>query len=544
MSSIKNNHSKIILAAISLFVLVFGVILFFIPPALFPDPANGFQVLRSMHLGGGFNNFVAPDQSDISQDYTEYLTWWSPGQYLVPYFFKLITGTNIGHAISITVLFASLTGLAGFFAFFKKVGFSPLIASLSLLLVFVQVAFFVPFVYYNGGEILLFALEGWFLLGCASIKRPGIKLLLFVLLSGWIGFFFKSSFIWIYFAGLICLWIRFCQGKTLVEWIKEGLWVGLPALISLVCVYLLFLSKGENPTSATKGLKLTVETLSFPLASPILSGFSIDDLVHGLIYHIGSPLFTFGWSLVILLLLAALSLLLIIVILRVVPNNDYKLFMIVFYAGAFLFFGFSYLRQLTISYEARHFRLLGILIVPGIILLVSRLKIFYKLSFTLICLAITCFSFHYLFKGFYLNKNVSAKGVTGIAQPNIDQQSLNKLMQLDNRNRNATFVFVSNDIGLEVQHNRIINLPPVADDLHIDMDDYTYQGFAGPLYIILPESYNGPKEKMIMKSFPDYAGWNESMLSNNFVLYFALRKRQIINSKSKFFDTNLADHGN
>ena len=103
-------------------------------------------------------------------------------------------------------------------------------------------------------------------------------------------------------------------------------------------------------------------------------------------------------------------------------------------------------------------------------------------------------------------------------------------MQLDNQSRNAIFAFVNNDIGLEVQHNRIINLPPISDDLHIDINDYKYDGFAGALYIILPESYNGPKEKMIMKSFPGYAGWNESMLSDNYVLYYAAKKKQVLSS--------------
>jgi hypothetical protein len=35
-------------------VLVMGVILVFILPALFPDPANGFNVLRSMNLESHF----------------------------------------------------------------------------------------------------------------------------------------------------------------------------------------------------------------------------------------------------------------------------------------------------------------------------------------------------------------------------------------------------------------------------------------------------------------------------------------------------------
>jgi hypothetical protein len=99
-------------------------------------------------------------------------------------------------------------------------------------------------------------------------------------------------------------------------------------------------------------------------------------------------------------------------------------------------------------------------------------------------------------------------------------------MKLDKGNSNATFVFISNDIGLEVLHNRIITLQPIGDDLKIDTDDYTYDGFAGPLYIVLPESYNGPREKMIMKSFPGYTGFYLSMLSDNYVLYEAKMKRK------------------
>src|SRR5260370_24320364 len=98
-----HNSHKLILAITGLTVLVLGILLFVIPPALFRDPAQGFQVLRCMQQGGGFNNFVAPDQSDISQTYTEFLTWWSPGQYLVPYLFKLIAGLNTGQAIAVTV---------------------------------------------------------------------------------------------------------------------------------------------------------------------------------------------------------------------------------------------------------------------------------------------------------------------------------------------------------------------------------------------------------------------------------------------------------
>jgi hypothetical protein len=522
----KNNSHKVILIIIVLLLLVLGVFLFCIPPALFPDPANGFQVLRCMQSGGSFNVFSAPDQSDISQNYDEFLVWWSPGQYLVPYFFKLIAGFNTGQATAVTITLCEVLGLAGFYSFFKKIGFTPIISSLSLLFIICQLAFFVPFVYYNGGEILLFAFEGWFLYGCIALKKPGWQLVLFVLLSGWIGFFCKSSFVWIYMAGLCSLWVSLCGYRAgIIEWIKKGVWIAVPAAASMAAVKFLFLSKGQSPVSVSKGLKLTAETFTFPLATPILSGFSVDDFFHGLIYHFGRPAIDHQWSIVILLILALLSLALIMAIMRYAPNTSYKLFLGIFYFGALLFFGVVYLQQLNISYEGRHFRIIGILMVPGLIYMLTKLRPVYKYALTLVCLCIFAYSAQYVVKGFRINNGLSAKGVSGLSQPNIDQASLNIIMKLDRENKNAIFVFVSNDIGLEVIHNRIINLSPISDELKIDMDDYRYEGFAGPLYIVLPESYNGPKEKMIMKSFPGYTGFNESMLSPNYVLYSAKMKR-------------------
>ena len=523
---LQNNPYKIVLLVTGVFVALISITLFFIPPALFPDPGMGFQVLRSMQMGGPFNAFTGPDQSDIAQNYTEFLTWWSPGQYLVPYFFKLITGINLGKSIALTVGLSEMLGLAGFYYFFKKIGFTPVVAALSLVFIICQQAFVVPYVFYNGGEVLVFAFEGWFLYGCATLKKPNFTLILLVLLSGWIGFFCKSSFLWMYVAGLFCLWIQLSHGRFgVIEWIKKGIWIAIPAAVSLAGIYFFFLSKGTNPTSATNGLKLTLQTFAFPLASPILSAFSVDDLLQGLFFHTGKVFLNPGWSIAVLLIIAILSIVLIACIIRFVPNSKYKLFLIVFYTVSILFLGTAYLRQLTISYEARHFRIIGLLIIPSVIYLVGKVRPIYKWLFALIIATIGFTSMSYLFKGFSLNNSVSAKGITGIAQPNIDQASLNSVMKLDRDNRNATFVFISDDLGLEIQHNRIITLQPIGDDLIMDADDYRYTGFAGPLYIILPETYNGPKEKMIMKSFPGYTGFNVFMLSDKYVLYTARMKR-------------------
>ncbi|WP_426671931.1 hypothetical protein ACPPVU_11900 [Mucilaginibacter sp. McL0603] len=522
MFSNQQQLSRIIMVSLFTIVAVLGVLIVISPPSVFPDPANGFQVMRCMELGGKFNLMIRPDQDDFSKNTSEFLTWWSPGQYLVPYAFKLLFGFNTGQASAVTITLCQLLGLGGFYSFFKKIGFTPFISAVSVLFITCQQFFVVPYVFYNGGEILFFAFTGWFLYGCTALKATGWQLLLFVLLAGWIGFICKSSVMWVYMGGLLFLWLRLSlPQKDLLSWIKNGVWIAIPAIIAIGTIYVFYLSKGQNPATIAGGFKLSLKAFCYPLASPLLSGFSVDDIAHGLIFHTGKPFFDDTQAMIILVLLAVLSLWLVVSILRKASDQNYKLLIIVFYALAIIFFCYVYLRQMAISYEARHFRIIGLIVIPGTIYLFSQFKQPYRSLLCLIWVGIAFTSIFYLVKGYNLNKNKSAHGISGIAQQFIDQPSLDKIMAIDRQQRNATFVFISKDIGLEILHNRVLNLEAIGDDLKIDMDDYQHDGHAGPLYIILPDSYGGPKEKLILKSFPDYKGWYGSMLSNKYVMYEA-----------------------
>ena len=522
MSSKQSYYVKIITWSLFAIVMILGILLYIHPPSLFPDPANGFQVMRAMEMGGKFNMMVKPDQEDISKNTSEFLTWWSPGQYLIPYTFKLIFGVNTGQASALTITLCQLLGLAGFYSLFKKMGFTPFIAAVSVLFIVCQQFFVVPYVFYNGGESLFFAFTGWYLYGCVFFQKPDLRLALFVLLSGWVGFFCKSSIMWVYAAGLVFIWIKLSSSyKEIGKWIKNGVWIGVPAIIAVATIYLFFLSKGQNPASATAGLKLTWKTFSFPLTSPLLAGFSVDDIAHGLIYHTGKAIFNDWQAITVLILLAVLSMKLVFAIISKVPNPEYRRMLIIFYTAVFLFFNYAYLRQMTISYEARHFRIIGLLVIPGTIYLFSQLKLPYRVLFGFIWAGIAVTSTIYLIKGYNFNITKSAHGISGLAQEFIDQQALDKIMAIDKQEHNAIFVFISKDIGLEIQNNRVLNLEPIGDDLKIDMDDYEHDGHAGPLYIILPDSYGGPKEKFILKSFPDYKGWYGTMLSDKYVMYEA-----------------------
>ena len=63
-------------------------------------------------MRGAFNSITAPDPANIANDVVTFLTWWSPGQYLVPGSFIWL-GTSYGLALSLTALIATLIGVVG-----------------------------------------------------------------------------------------------------------------------------------------------------------------------------------------------------------------------------------------------------------------------------------------------------------------------------------------------------------------------------------------------------------------------------------------------
>lgn len=526
MSNTTSSTHRIILLAVFVIVAALGIMVIITPAAIFPDASWGFRVLRSMQMGAPFNVLTKPDHLDIAQNTSEFISWWSPGQYLIPYIFKSLFGLTTGHAASVTTMLCQLLGLAGFYAFFKKAGFSPLISALSLLLIICQQAFFIPFIFYIGGETLLFGFAGWFLYGCLVFDKPDWKLVLFVLLSGWIGFICKSSFIWIYFAGLLFIWLQISKGlKGVKSWVLKGFWVGVPAAISVAVIVLLYLSKGANPSSGSNGIDLSLKTIAFPVASPILAGFSADDLVNGFIFHNDAPILSPAWAITIIVLLAILSLVLVYAICVYVPNKSYRNMLIIFYGVSLIFFGSAFMRQLDISYEARHFRIIGLLVLPGTLYVFSRYKMIYRVALGLAVAVIAAFTIHFYITGSRGLHNYTAYGTSGIGQQFIDQQSLNYIKVLDDKHRDAIFVFFSPDLGLEIQHNRVITLPELNRDININTDEYLHKGHTGPLYIMMPAYYIGIRANVILKSFPGYKGFSLKELSDSYVLYYATEAR-------------------
>jgi len=245
-------------------------------------------------------------------------------------------------------------------------------------------------------------------------------------------------------------------------------------------------------------------------------------LTKGLVYHPDGPMFTQTGTVLILIALAVISIALIWAIIRYVPYNGYKLVIIVFYGAFVLFFGYAFFKQLAISYEGRHFRMVGLLVIPGTLYLINSTKIWYKAVFGLLWVFIAYKSLTIINQEYWYNKTQGVHGNTGLTQQFIDQPTQDYIIQLDKQHRNAVFVFISADLGLEILHNRMITIEPIGADIKVDYNDYLYKGHAGPLYILLPSDYeaNG-RAKFIMKCFPGYKNFKAKKLTEDYTVWEA-----------------------
>jgi hypothetical protein len=517
MFSVKNRPYQILLLAVAAVTLLLGVAVFLIPPSLFPDPSWGFQVMRYMEQGHAFNLIPSPNPDNIAVDSTDFLSWWSPGQYLLPYFFKTLLWLNTGKAVSVTVTVCSLLGLAGYYRLFIRLGFSNWLSAISIAFIASQSYFILPFIFYPGGEVLLFAFGGWFLYGCFGIKQINWQALAFIFLAGIAGFVAKSSSLWIYAAGIACVWINLSSNKKDIKyWLRNGVLLAIPAAVALAIIYFFYLSKGVNPSSPGGTWLVKPETFSFPLSSPLLSGLSIDELFNGLIYHADTAMLSYNWSIVILALLAFGSLFFVNSVLRHAPNRDYALALTIVYIAGTLFFSYLYVRQADVSFEGRHFRIIGMLAIPGIVYFAGKSKIS-RVAFGIACLAFIWWEISY-FKIEYKANMASGHGASGLSQQAYDQATLDELTRLDTQHPHAAlFVTTAPDLAIEIQKNRVLIL---------DMEDMTpgylktlkYLGKAGNIYMLMPQVWqkNGVAYR-ISQAFVNYHHFTVKKVGANYL---------------------------
>ena len=103
-------------------LLLYALVSIVVRPAMFSDSAFGFLVWDSMVRGAGFNQLVGPNPADIAHDTAEFLTTWSPGQYIFPGLLETL-GLPLGVAIALVTTIFAAVGLAGWYALYRSFGF-------------------------------------------------------------------------------------------------------------------------------------------------------------------------------------------------------------------------------------------------------------------------------------------------------------------------------------------------------------------------------------------------------------------------------------
>jgi hypothetical protein len=267
---------------LSVLIILF-ILSLYIPPMINPDSGIGFLVLRNMLEGGAFNTLTAPDPTNITKDVVTFLTWWSPGQYLVPGSFIWL-GADYGLAVSLTGLFATFIGVVGWIQVGRsfKVSFFVLFLFVMGLSTFSHVT--QHFRVYHGGEVLLFAAAPWSLYAMQwAVNKPPILCLVVSLLSAALLFFAKLTGIIVFATNVAAISVSALVSERRVSPSIMAMW--LASAIGALCFLMFWLARGPVPAG---GSTFTFRWLPiwFSVTGAAFSGVSGLDF---LLWFLGHP---------------------------------------------------------------------------------------------------------------------------------------------------------------------------------------------------------------------------------------------------------------
>jgi hypothetical protein len=258
-----------------------------VPPSLSHDAGWGMLEWRAIAAGGPLNSIVSADPADISRDRATRVTWWSPGQYLVPGLLTLM-GFRIGTALTITVGASLLCCLIGWIYVAKQFAISP--GKTAILILFIATFRYTTFsfVTYSGGEILLQGLTPWLIL--AGHRLPllrGFEAAGLAVLIIWAAFFAKLT-------GLIVASAALLTGSVValmrLKRITSGMLGGAAgAFLAVGGLYIGWFSRGSTPASGTTWSFRAAEAL-FAFGSPWGAGVSWLDMVMSLFFNPRHPI--------------------------------------------------------------------------------------------------------------------------------------------------------------------------------------------------------------------------------------------------------------
>lgn len=367
------RHVALAIAALCV-VYVAGALA--INPSLFPDPAYGLLVQKSMRAGAAWNFVTEPLPADIARDHSYFFTVWSPGQHVVPALLQW-PGLTLGQALSATNILSALMGLAGWYLLLRAMQLERVPALLTCLTIATSRTFGFSFMVYVGSDQLAFAAFP-FLAWAVYAARASWRLCLVAPAAVLVGFFLKNSMAiyvvaWIAATMLASQWFRTRAGRSLPLMVAVTLMLGG----TLWLIEWGYVSRGWTPVSYEPVWRSNPAAYLLPTAMPLLAGTGVDDVLSRLFDHPGGPAFDYKNSLPLLMAIAAVAVALMVAELRQPVRRETRLVIVSFVVLVVAVFTVMFATGSGASLHlSRHYIIPGVLLLPLLFerALASRLR--------------------------------------------------------------------------------------------------------------------------------------------------------------------------
>jgi hypothetical protein len=441
-----------------------------------------------------FNNYAHPNPKKISEDQYEFVTWWSPGQFAVPFIIEKLFHLKLATALKILTFFCLLISASGIFRLFKTLiptenivednGRLTAVGLALLLFTVAQPFFWGNLDLYDGGGIMMLAYCPWFIYFVVRYGQINIYTFLLMLLTGLAGFFLKSAFTSI-FAGAL---LYFVLSKSILPFktfknldfkkiARIGIYAAAIFIIYIFIIKVAFLSHNRGISESSQGIRLQPRVLFYPLVAPVLGLFSLSFLNK-----------TYEW------IIASVAIIPIyfIVLRSKAISITYKAVLVSFLLTSICFYLFLYLLNLDVSYELRHYVMLSILITPAMFLVLWKYGTLRYFLFGLLGVYFVMNSFNYAENLAIVSKIkqpvYSFSGLPSRYSPGF----LKAIDSLDNLGRSGKDIFCFSDddpsIGLEVRNNRVLldqNFLNFHFDNRLRFERVLYWGLnSGRVYVV------------------------------------------------------------
>jgi hypothetical protein len=501
-----------LLAAVVAVHLVFFASAIICRPKVASDASSGMLVWRSMEQGAGWNRAIEPDPENIARDHQEFLTWWSPGQYLVVGPLHRI-GMSWGIAIATATLCCSLAGIAGFWRLYLLLGFGEATSAWAAAILSVTwhvTAFYGEF---PGGELPLFAAMPWLIAAILKLRPlrwwSAVPFAVLYLAGAMV----KLSFCVTAVAAVagICL-SEFLAAPRPSRLVSLAAKAGLMIFAGHLLLWAVFLRFGVNPsTLGGHGLAWWYVVPSVAVM-PAGSVIGLGSLLARVFLFPLHPLVSAPESLAPLLWVLAAGTCLLYRALdrKTALSADYKRFAMGMAAAYMVAISGLTIAGASISLEERHFMPVGAVILPALVELARcatsrawRLAAGAGLGFAA---AYGVFALAVHHRQIRRTANV---GVAGFTQHIISRDALRTLHGLDNAlagSGTGAIIYVpSPEISFEIRNARVLSTFDLNDSAQL-LRGRVRHGRV-PLLVMLsnPVLESGGRDEIVRRSFADYA---------------------------------------